>query len=117
MENFELLAVDYYSQARLGLLHTAHGVIETPVFMPVGTQGTVKAIAPDRLEEMGVKIFLCNTYHLHLRPGEDVVKEAGGLHHFISWPYSLLTDSGGFQVFSLTDLVDVDEDGVYFALT
>ncbi|HQE25134.1 MAG TPA: tRNA-guanine transglycosylase, partial [Candidatus Atribacteria bacterium] len=99
MGNFELLAVDSGSRARRGLLHTAHGVIETPVFMPVGTQGTVKAIAPDRLEEMGVKIFLCNAYHLHLRPGEDVVKEAGGLHRFISWPYSLLTDSGGFQVF------------------
>jgi len=112
--NFELLAVDSDSRARLGLLHTAHGVIETPVFMPVGTQGTVKAIAPDRLEEMGVKIFLCNAYHLHLRPGEDVVKEAGGLHRFISWPYSLLTDSGGFQVFSLADLVEVGEDGVYF---
>ncbi|HXL01719.1 MAG TPA: tRNA guanosine(34) transglycosylase Tgt [Candidatus Atribacteria bacterium] len=114
MGDFELLVSDSRSRARLGLLHTAHGVIETPVFMPVGTQGTVKAISPDRLEEMGVKIFLCNTYHLHLRPGEDIVKEAGGLHSFISWPHSLLTDSGGFQVFSLTDLVEVDDDGVYF---
>lgn len=113
-ERFTVLAVDHESQARLGILHTAHGDVETPVFMPVGTQGTVKAIAPDRLREIGVQIFLCNAYHLHLRPGEDLVQEAGGLHRFISWDRALLTDSGGFQVFSLTDLVRVDDEGVTF---
>jgi queuine tRNA-ribosyltransferase len=113
-ERFTLQTVDRGSRARLGVLHTPHGDIETPVFMPVGTQGTVKAIAPDRLREMGVQIFLCNAYHLHLRPGEDVVREAGGLHRFISWDGALLTDSGGFQVFSLTDLVRIDDEGVSF---
>jgi len=82
--------------------------------MPVGTQGTVKAIAQDRLKELGVQIFLCNAYHLHLRPGEEVVKEIGGLHRFISWERALLTDSGGFQVFSLADLVRIDDRGVVF---
>lgn len=111
---FELLAVDSHSRARLGILHTLHGDIETPVFMPVGTQGTVKAVAPDRLREIGVRIFLCNAYHLHLRPGESLVREAGGLHRFISWEGAILTDSGGFQIFSLANLVRVDEEGISF---
>lgn len=113
--NFELLKKDRTSRARLGRLTTPHVVIETPVFMPVGTQGTVKALAPDRLrEQLRVPIFLCNSYHLHLRPGEEVVQAAGGLHRFISWDGALLTDSGGFQVFSLAQLVKVDDKGVQF---
>jgi len=112
--NFVLHKVDSNSKARLGTLYTAHGEIKTPVFMPVGTQGTVKAVAQDRLEQLGVEIFLCNSYHLHLRPGEDLIEEAGGLHSFISWRKSLLTDSGGYQVFSLTSLVGVNDEGVTF---
>jgi queuine tRNA-ribosyltransferase len=114
MEHFTVLAVDPHSKARLGVLRTPHGEVETPVFMPVGTQGTVKAVAPDRLKALGVQIFLCNAYHLHLRPGEELVREAGGLHHFISWDGALLTDSGGFQVFSLAQLVRIDDEGVSF---
>lgn len=114
MGHFRVLVADPHSKARLGILETPHGAIETPVFMPVGTQGTVKAIAPDRLKALGVQIFLCNAYHLHLRPGEDLVREAGGLHRFISWDGALLTDSGGFQVFSLAQLVRVDDEGVLF---
>ena len=114
MEHFTVLAVDPRSKARLGVLRTPHGQVETPVFMPVGTQGTVKAVAPDRLKALGVQIFLCNAYHLHLRPGEELVREAGGLHRFISWDGALLTDSGGFQVFSLAQLVRIDDEGVSF---
>lgn len=114
MGHFTVLGVDALSRARYGVLETSHGLIETPVFMPVGTQGTVKAIAPDRLKALGIQIFLCNAYHLHLRPGEDLVREAGGLHRFISWDGALLTDSGGFQVFSLAQLVRTDEEGVSF---
>ncbi|HSV30469.1 MAG TPA: tRNA guanosine(34) transglycosylase Tgt [Atribacteraceae bacterium] len=112
--HFEVLQIDNRSRARRGLLKTAHGQIETPVFMPVGTQGTVKAVAPDRLRDLGVDIFLCNTYHLHLRPGEALLRDAGGLHSFISWDGSLMTDSGGFQVFSLSALNTVDDRGVTF---
>ena len=90
--------------ARLGELHTPHGVIETPVFMPVGTQATVKAMSPRGLEEVGAHIILSNTYHLYLRPGHRLVERAGGLHKFMSWNRSILTDSGGFQVFSLGKL-------------
>jgi queuine tRNA-ribosyltransferase len=100
--------------ARTGRLGTPHGEIETPVFMPVGTGGSVKGIAQDILEELGVQILLGNTYHLYLRPGVGQVKKLGGLHRFMSWPRAILTDSGGFQVFSLSDLRKINEEGVTF---
>ena len=100
--------------ARRGLLATAHGEVQTPVFMPVGTQATVKGVAQDVLEELGVQILLGNTYHLYLRPGVGEIRRLGGLHRFMSWPRSILTDSGGFQVFSLTELRQVREEGVMF---
>ncbi len=100
--------------ARVGRLTTAHGEIETPIFMPVGTKATVKAMTPEELRGMGAQIILGNTYHLHLRPGEATIKELGGLHKFMNWPHPILTDSGGFQVFSLSDLNKVSEDGVEF---
>jgi len=100
--------------ARLGRLTTPHGEIETPVFMPVGTAGTVKGVSQDILEELGVQILLGNTYHLYLRPGVETVRNLGGLHGFMAWPRAILTDSGGFQVFSLNDLRKVTEDGVIF---
>src|SRR5438270_9916476 len=97
---FTLLARD--QQARAGLLTTPHGPVETPVFMPVGTQGTVKGVMPRDLEqELDARIILSNTYHLYLRPGHETVRQLGGLHHFMNWPRAILTDSGGFQVFSL----------------
>lgn len=99
---------------RAGVLHTAHGPVRTPVFMPVGTQGTVKGVSPRELEEVGTQILLGNTYHLHLRPGEDIVREAGGLHRFMSWDRPILTDSGGYQVFSLARLRKISDDGVTF---
>ena len=111
---FELLHVDKYTGARRGRLHTPHGVIETPIFMPVGTQATVKTFTPDELKMCGAQIILSNTYHLHLRPGEDLVAEAGGLHKFMNWDRPILTDSGGFQVFSLSELRKLTEDGVEF---
>ena len=98
---FTLLKKDPSSRARRGRLATAHGVIETPVFMPVGTQASVKALDPRELLEMGSQIVLGNTYHLALRPGMDIMQEAGGLHRFMNWDLPILTDSGGFQVFSL----------------
>src|SRR5215469_6478382 len=101
-------------QARRGRLITPHGNVETPVFMPVGTQATVKGVPQDVLEELGVQILLGNTYHLYLRPGIETVRRMGGLHGFMSWKRSILTDSGGFQVFSLNDLRKVSEDGVTF---
>src|SRR5215472_11466629 len=91
-------------RARLGRLKTPHGEIHTPVFMPVGTAATVKAVPQDILEDLGIQILLGNTYHLHLKPGVDRVRKFGGLHRFMSWPRAILTDSGGFQVFSLSDL-------------
>lgn len=103
-----------YTKARVGVLKTPHGEIETPVFMPVGTQATVKAMERRELEEIGVNIILSNTYHLYLRPGHELIKKAGGLHSFMNWPYPILTDSGGFQVFSLTDLREVTDEGVKF---
>ena len=99
---------------RLGTLKTAHNEFQTPVFMPVGTQATVKCMTPLELEEVGAKIILSNTYHLYLRPGQDIVKEAGGLHKFMAWKGSVLTDSGGFQVFSLDSLRKISEEGVEF---
>ncbi len=101
---FELLKTDATSKARLGRLTTAHGVVDTRVFMSVGTQGSVKAIDPRELREMGSQIILGNTYHLNIRPGLDIIRAAGGLHQFINWPKPILTDSGGFQVFSLATI-------------
>ena len=111
---FELLHVCAQSGARRGRLHTPHGVIETPCYMPVGTQATVKAILPRDLKEIGTMILLANTYHLFERPGHDLVKEAGGLHSFMRWDGPILTDSGGFQVFSLASSNKIREDGVEF---
>jgi queuine tRNA-ribosyltransferase len=109
---FEITATN--ARSRRGRLLTPHGPVETPVFMPVGTQATVKAVAQEVLEELGVEILLCNTYHLYLRPGVDQVRQLGGVHRFMSWPRAILTDSGGFQVFSLSDLRKVNEEGVTF---
>src|SRR5271170_4345018 len=100
--------------ARAGRLITPHGEVETPVFMPVGTLASVKGVSQDVLEELGVQILLGNTYHLYLRPGVEQVRKLGGLHRFMAWPRAILTDSGGFQVFSLTDLRKVTEEGVTF---
>ena len=111
---FELLATDPQSAARRGRLHTPHGVVETPVFMPVGTQGTVKAIHPDELRALEAQIILGNTYHLFVRPGLDIIRGAGGLHSFMNWPGPILTDSGGFQVFSLAKIRTIKEEGVHF---
>src|ERR1700732_5335082 len=111
--SFELLKVDSYSRARRGRLFTRHGIVETPMFMPVGTQGTVKAMTPAELCSLGADIILSNTYHLFLRPGLDVIKHFGGLHRFMSWNRPILTDSGGFQVFSLAKLPPISEEGVF----
>ena len=100
--------------ARAGILHTPHGIIETPVFMPVGTQATVKTMTPDELRMTGAQIILSNTYHLYLRPGHELIAEAGGLHKFMNWPGPILTDSGGFQVFSLGDLREIKDEGISF---
>lgn len=105
---------DKRTGARLGKITTPHGTFETPMFMPVGTLATVKTIAPEELEEMGAGIILSNTYHLWLRPGEDLIAEAGGLHAFMNWDKGILTDSGGFQVFSLSDMRRIEEEGVHF---
>ena len=110
---FEVLKTDP-TGARRGRLTTPHGVIDTPAFMPVGTQGTVKGLTQQALGELGVQILLGNTYHLYLRPGHERIRRLGGLHHFMSWPGAILTDSGGFQVFSLADLRKVTDDGVIF---
>jgi len=112
--SFELLKTDLFSRARRGRLVTQHGIVETPIFMPVGTQGTVKAMAPDELYAVGAQIILGNTYHLFLRPGLEVIKHFGGLHRFMGWDRPILTDSGGFQVFSLSRLRRITEDGVHF---
>ncbi|HXP59303.1 MAG TPA: tRNA guanosine(34) transglycosylase Tgt [Dongiaceae bacterium] len=111
---FELLETDRSSKARLGRLTTAHGVVETPVFMPVGTQGSVKALDPRELIEMGTQIVLANTYHLSIRPGLDIIRGAGGLHRFVNWSGPMLTDSGGFQVFSLATIRKIQPHGVEF---
>ena len=111
---FKLLNTDTGSQARLGRLTTKHGVIETPVFMPVGTQGSVKALDPRELLEMGTQIILGNTYHLYIRPGLEIIEQAGGLHRFINWSGPILTDSGGFQVFSLAKIRKIKAHGVEF---
>jgi queuine tRNA-ribosyltransferase len=112
---FELVAECKETRARVGLLHTAHGTIETPVFMPVGTQATVKGLTQrDLAEDLDVRILLANTYHLFLRPGHELIRGMGGLHRFMSWPRAILTDSGGYQVFSLSDLRKITDDGVTF---
>ena len=109
---FEVIATD--GNARAGILHTPHGDIPTPIFAPVGTLATVKAIPPRDLEELNVNLILSNTYHLFLRPGDELIRDMGGLHHFMNWSGPILTDSGGFQVFSLTEINEIDEDGVTF---
>jgi queuine tRNA-ribosyltransferase len=112
---FELVAECNETRARAGLLHTAHGTVETPVFMPVGTQGTVKGLTQrDLADELDVRILLANTYHLYLRPGHELIRRMGGLHQFMSWPRPILTDSGGYQVFSLSGLRQITDEGVTF---
>src|ERR1700720_3314965 len=111
---FELLARDRESKARHGRLTTAHGAIETPAFMPVGTQGSVKAVSPRELRELNAPIVLGNTYHLFVRPGIEVIKHLGGLHKFMNWDRPILTDSGGYQIFSLAKLRKISEEGVQF---
>ncbi len=112
--NFQILSKDARSSARTGKIETSHGIIETPAFIPVGTQATVKTLSPEELRSAGVQIVLANAYHLFLRPGEDVVRVLGGLHRFMGWSRPILTDSGGFQVFSMPDLVKVNDEGVQF---
>ena len=112
--NFELFAKDPSTNARLGRVTTLHGSFDTPAFMPVGTQGTIKGLLPDMVASTGAQIILANTYHLMLRPGEKVVADLGDLHKFMSWPGPILTDSGGFQVFSLADINQINDDGVTF---
>lgn len=112
--SFEVLAKDSATAARAGVLHTPHGVVETPIFMPVGTAGTVKGMTQEMLEQIGAQIILANTYHLYLRPGHELIRDQGGLHKFMSWPHPILTDSGGYQVMSLKGLGRVTEDGFEF---
>lgn len=116
MENFsfKLIKECPHTGARAGIFHTPHGDIETPIFMPVGTQATVKGLKPEELNDLGAQIILSNTYHLYLRPGHEIVKEAGGLHKFMNWNKPILTDSGGFQVFSLSKLRKISDEGVEF---
>lgn len=114
MFEFELLATDAGTGARAGIFHTPHGPIPTPVFAPVGTQATVKALRPCDLHALGAALILSNTYHLYLRPGDELIAGMGGLHHFMGWDGPILTDSGGFQVFSLSDTRTIDDDGVTF---
>ncbi len=111
---YELIKKDEKTGARAGIIHTPHGSFPTPIFMPVGTQATVKGVAPEELKDLGAGIILSNTYHLFLRPGMDLIREAGGLHNFMHWDRAILTDSGGFQVFSLGALRKITEEGVAF---
>jgi len=111
---YELIKTCRQTGARLGKVHTPHGSFDTPIFMPVGTLATVKTMSPEELKEMNAQIILANTYHLWLRPGEDIVEGAGGLHKFMNWDRPILTDSGGFQVFSLSDMREIEEKGVHF---
>ena len=112
--SFEVQHIDKYTGARAGVFHTPHGDVLTPVYMPVGTQATVKGVLPKELKEAGSSIILSNTYHLYIRPGDELVKKAGGLHKFMNWDGPILTDSGGFQVFSLTKLNKITDEGVVF---
>ena len=111
---YELIKEEKHTGARLGILHTPHGSFPTPMYMPVGTLATIKGLSPEELKEMGADVVLANTYHLWLRPGEDLVAEAGGLHKFMNWDKGILTDSGGFQVFSLSDMRKITEEGIHF---
>jgi queuine tRNA-ribosyltransferase len=112
MFDFTLQATE--GAARAGTFTTPHGPVQTPCFMPVGTQGTVKSVSPDELRELGASMILANTYHLYLRPGHELIRELGGLHDFMRWPGPILTDSGGFQVFSLSRISRIRDDGVEF---
>ena len=112
--SFEVTSCDINTQARTGIVHTAHGSFETPVFMPVGTQGTVKALTPKDLTDIGSEIILSNAYHLYIRPGIDIIRQFGGLHRFMGWSGPILTDSGGYQVFSLSRMRKITEDGAKF---
>ncbi|MCP4423521.1 MAG: tRNA guanosine(34) transglycosylase Tgt [Chloroflexi bacterium] len=114
MFEFEINAIDEETGARNGRFHTPHGILETPVFAPVGTQATVKALRPSDLQNLGASLLLSNTYHLYLRPGDELIRDLGGLHQFMGWDGPILTDSGGFQVFSLSDTRKIDDDGVTF---
>jgi queuine tRNA-ribosyltransferase len=114
MFDYKVIAESETCRARAGILHTDHGVVETPVFMPVGTRGSVKSVSPEELLAAGTRIILGNTYHLYLRPGCDVIRRFAGLHHFMHWDGPILTDSGGFQVFSLAKLAKISEEGVTF---
>ena len=111
---FSIITTDPYSSARCGVLETAHGTFPTPVFMPVGTRASVKSVEPHELKEVNVHIILANTYHLYLKPGNDIIFKAGGVHRFMNWDGPLLTDSGGYQVYSLSDLRKITEEGVMF---
>jgi queuine tRNA-ribosyltransferase len=111
---FEVIKECKKTKARLGKLYTPHGVVDTPIFMPVGTQATVKSITPRELERLGIQIILSNSYHLYLRPGHNLIAEAGGLHKFMGWKGAILTDSGGFQIFSLGKLNKINDEGVFF---
>ena len=111
---FTVLAKDLSTHGRAGILETPHGIVETPTYMPVGTQGTVKALTPEQVRDTGTRMILANTYHLALRPGEDVVQQAGGLHKFMGWEGPILTDSGGFQVLSLAPMRKIDDTGAVF---
>ena len=111
---FKVIKKDKDSNARAGVVQTPHGEVQTPIFMPVGTQASVKTLSSEDLKELGAQIILGNTYHLYLRPGDQLVKKAGGLHKFMSWDRPILTDSGGFQVFSLNSLTKTTEEGVRF---
>ncbi|HRS81943.1 MAG TPA: tRNA guanosine(34) transglycosylase Tgt, partial [Smithellaceae bacterium] len=111
---FELIRKDPQTRARLGKIITAHGTVETPAFMPVGTQGTVKSLRPEDLLQCGAQVLLGNTYHLYLRPGHETIRRLGGLHTFMNWPGPILTDSGGFQVYSLAALRKIGPEGVMF---
>ena len=115
MSGFELSCLDKHSAARRGVLTTAHGPVQTPAFMPVGTAGAIKGVTPEQLRQTGAEIILANTYHLMLRPGVDVIENTGGLHKFMAWDGPILTDSGGYQVFSLSDLTKIDDNGIEFA--
>ncbi|MEG2015444.1 MAG: tRNA guanosine(34) transglycosylase Tgt, partial [Clostridia bacterium] len=113
--SYKIIHIDSKTGARHGIFTTPHGDIETPIFMPVGTCATVKSLLPSTLHEIGTQILLSNTYHLYLRPGEQIVKKAGGLHKFMNWNKPILTDSGGFQVFSLGALRKISNEGVSFS--
>ncbi len=115
MSGFKILKVDSRCSARRGVLHTPHGPVQTPAFMPVGTAGAVKGLLPEQIRALGSEMILANTYHFMLRPGVDVVERLGGLHRFMAWDGPILTDSGGYQIFSLSDLTRIDDQGVHFA--